>query len=551
MSRRFNFDSKLKKHEDVLFNDGKFLPQKAAKFLMEDYDFLTVDENEEIFVRNSNQYKPKGESIVKQEVQRVLPEDYKRVTLPKSQTVSTVQDWTRIPRDEFTEPPRYINLENGVYDFEEDEFIKEDVNLRLRHKLPINYDPDAEPDKVLKVVNDIVRDEDVDLIQEMFGYCIFRDYPFNKAFMLLGKGSNGKSTLLNILQEFLGDENIANPSLQTLLKNDYNKHHLYKKLANINADIPSKALENTSIFKNLTGEDKVFGEKKHSNDAMQFKNYAKLIYSANELPKTTEFTDAFFRRWIIIEFPYKFTNNPDDRFKNKDPDVLKGLFDEEEMSGLFNWALEGLKRIFRQNGFSTSEGAKNVKKRWLLLTDSLRSFVEYHCEAHPDYLIPKDEFMKIYKYYCKAFDVRYRSKNKVGRDLPEILPVEGSRRKIDGETKRVWMGLRVKDLDFLSDEFDDLSVYCKDNEVTGFKKVDLSELTDISEVDEVDDDNEMGLRDSLLKTVENEGEVGFDELVDMFADAFDKDEEFVEGLIATLKDDGVLFEPRPGFLKKL
>lgn len=555
MSLNDSFNCKLKEHRKDIFetNDNgseKFLPIKAAEKLMEEYDFLTVDENEEIFVRNGSMYHDRGESVIKQEVQRVLPKGYGRVTTPKSQTISTICDWTRIKREEFREDPRYINLENGVFDLETDEFIEEEANFLFRHKVPVKYDEDAWPEKTLDIIRDIVVEENIPLIQEMFGYCLYRDYPFNKAFMLLGNGANGKTTILNILQNFLGNDNIANPSLQALLERHYNDHNLFKKLANINADIPDRSLKNTSKFKKLTGEDMIFAEKKHSNDALQFKNYAKLIYSANDLPETHEFNDAFFRRWIIIDFPYKFTSDPEDGCKTKDPDILKGLFTDEEMSGLFNWALQGLKRIFRNNGFSTSDSTKNVKKEWLLRTDSLRSFCEYHCEEDPDYFVPKDEFMKVYKYYCKVFDIRYKSKNKVGRELPKVLAVDSRRKRIssyengfDSGPVRVWVGLKLKDLGFLSDDFDELDVF-KDVD-GGFEKVGLLELKG----DEVVDDG-LGFGGSdLLEVLPSQGEGMAVEMV--FEEFPDVDNDKIGEVLDELVRKGDVVEQFSGFYKKV
>jgi len=182
---------------------------------------------------------------------------------------------------------------------------------------------------------------------EMFGYCLYKDYPFAKAFMLIGSGANGKSTLMKLLEKFLGEDNIATPSLQDLLRDKFAKVELFGKLANIHADLSSEKLENTGTFKMLTGGDTVYGQKKFK-DPIKFKNHAKLIYSANELPRTDDRTDAFFRRWIVIDFPNQFTSN--DEFTN--PDLPYSIIDEEEMSGLLNWALDGLERILDQGGFS-------------------------------------------------------------------------------------------------------------------------------------------------------------------------------------------------------
>src|SRR5208283_2759033 len=95
-------------------------------------------------------------------------------------------------------------------------------------------------------------------------------------------------------------------------------------------------------FKMLTGGDSIGTEKKFK-DEYSFVNYAKLIFSANKPPKVTdEDSYAFWRRWILIEFPNQFGDD------KKDPEILNKLTAEAELSGLLNWALEGLARLRQQ-----------------------------------------------------------------------------------------------------------------------------------------------------------------------------------------------------------
>ena len=117
-------------------------------------------------------------------------------------------------------------------------------------------------------------------------------------------------------------------------------------MANIDADMSSQALKHTGILKMLTGGDDVPAEHKFK-PAFSFQNYAKLIFSANEIPQTPDETVAFFARLIIINFPNEFLGD------KANPDLIDELSTEPEMSALLAMVIRRLPRVLK-NGISTT-----------------------------------------------------------------------------------------------------------------------------------------------------------------------------------------------------
>jgi Predicted ATPase len=115
------------------------------------------------------------------------------------------------------------------------------------------------------------------LLFEIIGYTLYPKYTFNKAVMLVGEGNNGKSTYIRLIKEILGQENTVSISLQTLCENIFAFSQLYRKLANLFADLPSSPIRYTGIFKLATGEDTITADRKFK-DPITFENYAKLIF---------------------------------------------------------------------------------------------------------------------------------------------------------------------------------------------------------------------------------------------------------------------------------
>jgi len=414
---------------------------EMAKRLLQRYDFRALRDTEEIWVFNDPIYEPGGEQLIRQLVQKKLGRYIqKRDT---NEIIEKIRTQTLIDRPDPQKYSQYIALENGIYNIETGELEPGDPDKFLVNQCPVEYDEDADCPNIKEFLTDIVREEDIVALQEMMGYALLADQPFEKAWMLLGSGENGKSTFLNLLTKLIGEENVVSPSLHRLMNNKYARATLYGKLANINADLSEKALQHTGIFKQLTGGDQIQAEEKYK-PSFEFWNTATLIYAANKLPKTRDTTDAFFRRWIIIEFPYKFTDNPDDNHKDKDPRIEQQLYQDEELSGLLNFALTGLERVLEQGGFSDTQHMDDIKQEWLRRTNPLMAFTEHYTEHDPDCIVPKKEFANAVREFCRDKGAKFPTNKTIGEDLPGMVDAVATiRPDIGGQRPNCWEGIRV------------------------------------------------------------------------------------------------------------
>ncbi|HEY3419936.1 MAG TPA: phage/plasmid primase, P4 family, partial [Methanomassiliicoccales archaeon] len=252
---------------------------------------------------------------------------------------------------------------------------------------------------------------DKDLLYEIMGYCLQPGYPFQKAFLFIGNGDNGKTTYLNLLRRFIGERNCSHVSLQSLDYDRFAIADLYQKMANICADISANDLTQVNRFKELTGNDWIRAEFKNQQ-AFNFQNHAKLVFSANMLPRTADDTDAFFKRWIIPIFPNSFpTGSP-----KRDEDKLEKITVERELSGLFNRVVAAYEGVVARRYFTGSSTVEETRARWLQLSDSLYCFLQERCHIdtgevleEEDVRTPirhapktiKQDFLDAYLQYCK------------------------------------------------------------------------------------------------------------------------------------------------------
>jgi len=336
------------------------------------------------------------------------------------------------------------------------------------YSLNVNYNPSARAEKINEFIRSLVSKEDLPILYEIPALAILQDPWIQKAYMIVGSGSNGKSTYLSLVTELLGKENVSNVPLQDLTDHGdkFAKAELVGKLANIYADLPDRALRNPGAFKVLTGGDRTTAQKKFK-DPFSFQNTALLIFSANKTPEVTDDTYAFWRRWVIIEFPYTFKENKD---------FLRSLLTEEELSGFFNEVLKAMHRIETEGKVTVTKTAEERRDEWRKRSNSIYAFVNDMCERDDSHVITKEELYRRYVEYCEEEGLNARSKVEFGRELPRFAPyVLSDMRRVGGEVKRVWVGIRVKELNNEENELQEVSgfwgtcSYCGEYALIKFK----------------------------------------------------------------------------------
>jgi len=353
--------------------------------------------------------------------------------------------------------------------------IAEEIREGKPHKwaflsgLPVEYNPDAECPTFLKFLKEVLPDErDRLTVQEIFGSFLYR-LPTDRAFFFFGEGANGKSTLIKVMMAFLGKENIATRSLQEILTNRFAKADLYGKLANLYYDMPSNALLSTGDFKALTSGDLMTTERKFK-DSFQFENFSKMVFSGNAVPQTRDETDAFFRRWVIISFPFQFlpaetvsrmlaegefegegggkaaTSNI--RIAIPQENLLQEMTSPRELSGVLNWALEGLKRLIDHSfHFSSELTIEETHEKYLALSNTVHAFVSEECEVtgEKEDKVDKNELYQAYAAYCKRKNLSPASYSWFFRKLlQESTMIAQERPRAGGNRAFVISGIRLK-----------------------------------------------------------------------------------------------------------
>ncbi len=454
-----NADIQLRDREYYLIIDPKpdgTQQYKGVKFklfatdLTALYHFKTIRDTEEIIYYKDGYYQCNGDREIKEKAEEMFAELIS--TRGVNEIIGHVMRSTYIDRDELNADATILNFENGLYCLNPNEFRPHTPEHITTMRIPVKYDQDADCPEIKKFLREVVGTEnDAKILEEIIGFCLYPRYFIKKAVMLTGEGDNGKTIYLNLIEWFLGKENCSSIVLQKLtLKDRFTNAFLVGMLANIAGDLSSNALSDTGMFKMLTGGDYVPAEIK-GGKVFKFLNTAKMLFSANEIPVTPDLTEAFWTRWIIVNFPYTFVSEPKTKHEKKrtsEEELLTKLTTQKEMSGLLNLALGELKRLLDKREFSYGKTTAEIEEEYRMLSSNVYGFVKEWCEETVEGITQKSELYHAYKLYCDWKKKLPESKNMFGRELPRIANVMGVRPKIEGKQVEAWEGILLNNTFF-------------------------------------------------------------------------------------------------------
>jgi putative DNA primase/helicase len=287
-----------------------------------------------------------------------------------------------------------LNFRNGTLEISDNEermrdFDKADL---LTYQLPFEYDGKALCPRFDSYLHRVLPEESSrKVLAEFFGWIFLRELKLEKVLVLFGDGHNGKSVFFDVVNALLGEQNVSNFGLASLSKME-NRCALGSALLNFGSEINERC--DADIFKKMASGEPVEARKLY-NDAYIMRDYARLAFNANLLPKDTEHTPGFFRRFLIIPFTETITE------AEKDPELARKIIDTE-LSGVFNWVMEGLRRLRQQRKFSPCPAADEALATYKKESDTTAGFLEEGSwKASDDHRKGKGELYEAYRDYCR------------------------------------------------------------------------------------------------------------------------------------------------------
>lgn len=294
-----------------------------------------------------------------------------------------------------------MDLETGDRFFATPEYF-------ITNPIPWNLGYNEETPNMDRIFEEWVGKDYVKTLYEIIAYSLLPNYPLHRLFCLIGEGLNGKTCFLRLLKIFLGIKNITSTELDVLLTSRFEKAKLHRKLVCIMGETNFSEISQTSTVKKLTGQDLIGFEYKNK-DPFEDENYAKILIATNNLPTTTDKTIGFYRRWTIIDFPNKFT---------EDKDILDDIPDEE-YNNLALKSIEILYNLLKKRKFHNEGTVEDRMKKYEAKSDFLQKFLDEFTTEDSEGYITKADFRKKFKDWCESNRHRKMAENTLSKKLKQ------------------------------------------------------------------------------------------------------------------------------------
>ena len=323
-----------------------------------------------VHIYENGLYRP-GENILHGHMLRLVPtlsdarrrEVFKYIRVCLDTPVKEVSD------------PHLVPFKSRIYDLEHDRFLPYSPDHVFLNRFPVDYDPCAPACSIVDQTLDAISVGDPEvkaLILETFGNCFYLLNAYRGTVMLYGEnGSNGKSTLLNLLLQMVGRENASFLTLQDMAER-FRLIDIYGRAINVCDDNGDQFIADSSVFKRVATGGTVTAERK-GQDAISFVPFAKCFFALNSLPPVSDKSRAFFSRLLLIPLNADFSQS-----NTRDISLKDRKWSEAELAYLTRLSVEGLKRLIRQGDFTRPACVAQALARYELENNPVLAFLEDH-----------------------------------------------------------------------------------------------------------------------------------------------------------------------------
>ncbi len=427
--------SEESKSLNPFFDGKKFIPMSLSEHLAQERDLFHDGSGFYVYSADKGLWLSYQDEKIGQEMMNLLGDRAETRYINDAQNLLKLKV---IKEDEkLNVNPLLINMENGVFDLSSMELIPHSKDYYFKYQLPIKYDPEAECPRWSQFLKEIFPDEPFKrrTVRDFAGYCLYPKIFIHKCLFCLGKGGNGKSILINIISKLVGIENTVALEPKQLEK-EFQLATLKDKLLNISTEVDKKYMIGKSNWKKAIAGDTLQVDVKYK-DPFSFRPIAKHLFSMNEVPNIPDRSDAFSRRFIVVNFNVMFEGEEEDGYLEDKLSL--------ELSGIFNWALKGLKKVLETKKIYEAVETQSEKEDFLKASDPIRKFVQERCIKNGRSKVKKQFLFKAYEDWCEETEQWKLSKTQFYKKLLQENHDIYTKRP----NGRAWyfMGIDLKDID--------------------------------------------------------------------------------------------------------
>ncbi len=308
----------------------------------------------------------------------------------------------RPSEDDPDDSPAQVACANGVYDVTTETLLQHTPERFNLQSVPFDYDPAATAPTWEWFLSDVLPGDTQAhaFLQEWFGYVLSGRTDLEKIANLMGLPRCGKGTVADTLSALVGAENVAAPTIPSLV-GTFGEQPLLGKTLAVFSDISwahRDIVAGVEIVKAISGRDARDVQRKN-REAWHGKLGVRFMIMGNDMPKFTDASGAFSGRMIHVQFPGTF-------YGRERPSVKDDLL--RELPGILNWALEGLKRLTINGSFTQPRSGEELAAEVRRQQSPVQAFLDDTCAlVAPEACnpVPLDELHPVYRAWAKRSDV--------------------------------------------------------------------------------------------------------------------------------------------------
>ena len=426
-------------HQPWFDEEGNFNVAVLAQWFMREHSFLSTPISSDgrgvaLYRYDNGVFKEDGDEFVRSEASRHIGSLATDGHL--NEVVMMVHEYSKIRYHEINRKALdVINFRNCMLEWRTGKILEHSPDYKSVIQMNVDYEPDAKSEDLDKFFNEVFPDDCVALVEEFMGYLLIPSTSLQKAFVAIGSGGNGKGTFLKILTHMLNEDNVSTISLHQIQEDKFAAAGLMGKLCNCYHDLDPNILKSTGKFKSIVSGDPISAERKYK-DHYTFTPFSRLVFSANEFPRSSDKTEAYFDRLIFVEFPNKFRGQ-----EGQILDYDSILINKPKlMSAFLNRAIAGLRRLMKNQKFTASKTSSKAIETYKRECSNAFDFLSEHCVRELKGEISKKELYSKYNGWCGDQGMRPVSAKNFAKSVRELATGERKSGSV-----RLWVGIKWGD----------------------------------------------------------------------------------------------------------
>jgi putative DNA primase/helicase len=338
--------------------------------------------------------------------------------------------------------PPVVAVANGLLRLDGRELLPHSPSYFNSTAVPFAYDPEApSPAAWLAFLSELwPGDPDsIAALQEYMGYVVSGRLDYHKILLIVGPTRGGKGTIARILGKLIGPANVAGPTLSSL-SHDFGMAPLIGKGLAVISDARLDASRDSSVVVErllaISGEDTITVNRKY-REQWTGKLSTRFLIISNELPRLGDASATIANRFVVLLLRESWLNREDHALEDR----LSA-----ELSGILNWALDGLDRLVAQDRFTRPASTDEAITALQDLASPVAAFVREQCVTGPTHEVPIDVVFGAWKAWAEVNGNRSGNVQTFGRNLRAVVPGMRAGRPRDGEDRvRVYRGIGLRD----------------------------------------------------------------------------------------------------------